>query len=244
YDCIPPCELPSNITVSNILANKATINWTNSGTFEIEWGIAGFTPGNGTLLNDISGLNYQLTGLYESTSYDVYISKNCGVKQSQWIKQTFTTIACLGPQSITTSNTTSDKAQINWTNSGVFDLEWGIAGFTQGTGTSEIGVSGDNYLITGLSAQTSYDVYIRQNCSTSNGNWIKFTFSIISVYPSGNLQLVTQQQINDFGEIYPSCTHIQGNVTIDGQYSNINNLGPLSNILSISQYLIIKNTGV
>ena len=57
--------------------------------------------------------------------------------------------------------------------------------------------------------------------------------------PSGDLVFSTQAEINSFALTYPSCTHILGNVTIEG--NNITNLNALANLTNISGNLTIQN---
>jgi hypothetical protein len=90
----PPCDVPVDITTAGIGNNKATVNWTNTGTFDVKWGTQLFTDGNelGTA-NGISASSYEITGLAAATTYDVYVRKNCGSTQGNWVKHTFTTTA-------------------------------------------------------------------------------------------------------------------------------------------------------
>ena len=394
--CVPACEVPADITSSNIISNKAKISWTSTGSaFDLEWGEVGFTQGTGTLQNGVSATNYTITGLTESTSYDVYVRQNCTAVQSDWVKHTFNTLsvcpsgditllsqndvnnfaamypdctqlagslklgdyatsnnisnisslgnitsigghlrvlrtqltdinsfssvttingeldlsfnpeltdisgvqninstgitflwieknpnlsvcnvtpvctylqssgsrliqgnktgcqdvstiiascipACEVPANIVSSNIISNKAKISWTSTGsAFDLEWGDEGFTQGTGTVQNGVSATNYMITGLTESTSYDVYIRQNCTTNQSDWVKYTFSTISVCPAGNIILSSQEEVDDFGAMYPNCTQTEGSLIL---LYDITDLSPLSKLQSIGTHLGIYET--
>ena len=78
---------------------------------------------------------------------------------------------CTVPTSLTATNIEQTTADLGWTNSGtLFDVEWGPQGFTQGTGTS--GTSTTNtYQVTGLSPMTTYDFYVRQDCSGDESYW-------------------------------------------------------------------------
>ena len=49
----------------------------------------------------------------------------------------------------------------------VGEIEYGVSGFTQGTGTSLV-VAANPYTLTGLSSATSYDVYIRAICAAGD----------------------------------------------------------------------------
>src|SRR5690606_17341589 len=86
-------------------------------------------------------------------------------------------LSCPTPTNAIATNITISSATIQWTNSGTFDLEWGTAGFTQGTGTAQNGIIGTSHNLSGLDAETSYDVYVRHNCESEQSNWKKITFS-------------------------------------------------------------------
>lgn len=71
----------------------------------------------------------------------------------------------------------SDSASIAWSGSGTkYDINWGPAGFTQGSAASNFdSTSTTSFGLGGLMGNTGYDVYIRNNCSDSaNGlsGWV------------------------------------------------------------------------
>ena len=146
---------------------------------------------------------------------------------------------CDAPANLTVSGIINNKATINWTNSGTFDLKWGAENFTDGNelGTAN-GVTELNYEITGLTANTAYDVYVRQNCDVNQSDWVKYTFSTTVQCPSGYVNLLSQTQVSNFLINYPNCTHLPGSLHIQG--NNIANLTPLSNLVSIGQHLTIS----
>ncbi len=78
--------------------------------------------------------------------------------------------ACPWPGNLSVVSTSSSDATLSWldpTNSS-WDIEYGAPGFTQGNGT-QVTVSSNPGTITGLASGTSYDAYIRSNC-TASGN--------------------------------------------------------------------------
>jgi uncharacterized repeat protein (TIGR03806 family) len=90
---------------------------------------------------------------------------------------------------ITTTTTTSSTVTLNWdhdTAEATFSLEYGISGFSQGSGTS-VDVSATSTLLTGLMANTTYDLYLRANCTADNfSSWTavqNFTTAIAQVVP-------------------------------------------------------------
>ncbi len=74
--------------------------------------------------------------------------------------------SCPAPTAQTESNITTTTADLDWTTGGAstWDIEWGPAGFTQGSGTMVTGITGKPYTLTGLSANTDYDWYVRDDC--------------------------------------------------------------------------------
>jgi uncharacterized repeat protein (TIGR03806 family) len=71
---------------------------------------------------------------------------------------------------ITSDAATSSTATLSWdheTTGATFTLEYGISGFSQGMGTS-LQVNSTSTLLTGLIANTTYDFYLRANCSADN----------------------------------------------------------------------------
>ncbi len=76
------------------------------------------------------------------------------------------TPTCPAPVGLAVGSITTTSAQLSWTETGSateWDIEWGAAGFTQGTGTVVSGVTNPYDLMT-LSPFTSYDFYVRADC--------------------------------------------------------------------------------
>src|SRR5690606_23198418 len=77
--------------------------------------------------------------------------------------------------SVVVDTITASSAVVSWANSNqgtMWDIEYGPMGYTQGTGTLVAGTS-HPYQLSGLTDNTCYDVYVRNNCGT-NGNsvWV------------------------------------------------------------------------
>ena len=74
---------------------------------------------------------------------------------------------CLPPSAIGVGTVGMDSAQVTYSASGIATwLEYGPPGFTQGTGT-QVQVTGSPAWLTGLTSNTTYDVYVVQMCSDS-----------------------------------------------------------------------------
>ncbi|WP_339753705.1 gliding motility-associated C-terminal domain-containing protein [uncultured Winogradskyella sp.] len=79
---------------------------------------------------------------------------------------------CIPASSLIAENITETSADLSWTDLGAtgvtWDLEWGPAGFTPGTGTVVNGLTTTTYTLTGLTAGTSYNYYILTNCAATS----------------------------------------------------------------------------
>ncbi|MGB0982448.1 MAG: T9SS type A sorting domain-containing protein [Saprospiraceae bacterium] len=81
--------------------------------------------------------------------------------------------SCVPPSAGLASSVTSSSASLGWTENGTataWDVEWGATGFTQGTGTVDT-ASFNPKMLSGLTANTSYDYYVRADCGGSTSTW-------------------------------------------------------------------------
>jgi len=73
------CPAPANITSFNVASTSASLTWTGlvaSQGYEVEYGLEGFTLGNGTRIYVNSNICY-LSELLSSTTYDFYVRPIC-----------------------------------------------------------------------------------------------------------------------------------------------------------------------
>lgn len=86
---------------------------------------------------------------------------------------------CFEPLSVIADQVNSESARIRW-DPGMetaFELEYGLNGFTTGTGTV-VQTSQTSVFIDGLNPSTAYDAYVRSNCGSdgfSNYAGVSFT---------------------------------------------------------------------
>jgi hypothetical protein len=86
-DLIPSCPKPTHFMATTLSNNSVDLSWTEVGSataWEIEYGPAGFTLGNGTVEPVTSEPPYSITGLTANTAYDFYIRANCGSEYSAY----------------------------------------------------------------------------------------------------------------------------------------------------------------
>lgn len=85
---------------------------------------------------------------------------------------------CLDPASFIANAVTFNSFDLSWgddnTGTPAWEIEWGLDGFTQGTGTMVTGLTTANYVFTGLTENTNYDFFIRSYCGVADGysNWV------------------------------------------------------------------------
>lgn len=92
--------------------------------------------------------------------------------------------ACTAPTALNASDITTTSADLSWAPSGdeeAWNIEYGEAGFVQGTGTT---VASDSvvYNLTGLTTGTTYEFYVQADCGTgSTSIWAgPYTFSTMN----------------------------------------------------------------
>ncbi len=88
---MPYCEVPSNLDVSRNMNDYTAldVSWTpvvGVDTYEVVWGAPGFDPNaSGVSSAQVTGSSYTITGLQESTQYEVYIRSLCSsYNMSSW----------------------------------------------------------------------------------------------------------------------------------------------------------------
>ena len=95
FTTLVACPAPQNLTVSNIGMTSATVTWfSNADSYTIEYGEAGFTPGEGT--TDVAyTTTLDLSGLTSGSAYTVYVTADCGADgTSQTATVNFNTSLC------------------------------------------------------------------------------------------------------------------------------------------------------
>ena len=164
------CKAISELTVSNITASSATINWTAGEESQDAWQIAyscdpEFDLAEATLY-DAAANTYALAELETDTLYTVYVRANCGEEDgvSLWATTTFRTAkACQTPAELAAADITTNSASISWNTFGQtgFNLR-----YITGTDTVLVENVESPYALNGLAAGTAYNVQVQNTCNT------------------------------------------------------------------------------
>ncbi len=91
------------------------------------------------------------------------------------------TPTCIAPSSLTATSIATTTADLSWTSAEIlFDIELGAAGFTP-TGTPTSASVINPYSLTGLTANTPYDYYVRADCGANGtSTWVgPYSFSTL-----------------------------------------------------------------
>ncbi len=237
-----------NITTTIYPANAGDVVTVNFLSFNTEEGWDGLMVYDGPDTNSPlidSGSTYNRsscpngaftgTGQYAPTSFTsthssgaltfVFTSDGSGVRAGWDAEVTCSPPpSCPDPTSLSATNITSNQADLTWNgNANMYNLEWGLSGFTQGQGTTVTGVTAP-YTLTGLSPQTTYDYYVQADCGNGDtSNWVgPYTFTTIpsnndcnnatelSVGTSCNFTTYSTTGATDSGIGSPGCGGYQG----------------------------------
>jgi len=174
FTTLAECQVPTNLTVEHHVANSI-VTWVGiSGVnaYEVQYAENGATDWNTATVTGAT--TFILGNLTEGTSYKVRVRSICGQNlNSEWTNTlTFTRpVYCAVPTSIT-SVTTNNQVTLTWAEGfgTSWTVEYGEDGFTLGEGT-QITTNTNTVTITGLDANTDYDVYVKANCGDYPGNW-------------------------------------------------------------------------
>jgi hypothetical protein len=173
YEFVPTnCIQPSGLNVALVTGTTADLDWTDNNSpsaisWDIELGLAGFTPTGVPTVAGITSKPYTYTGLTSSTAYHWYVKANCGPgDESPWVGPHSFTTACgsfLAPFFEPFQNQVIPYC---WNMSGpqtwLFTTTWPGYGATglqdhTGTGGSFAGVDGSGSVsLTGITLETPF----------------------------------------------------------------------------------------
>src|SRR5690606_15983042 len=74
----PTCPAPSGLSAEILSLTQAELSWSSSGNnFDVEWGVAGFELGTGTLIEGITSNSVDVSTIID-TPYQFYVRQDCG----------------------------------------------------------------------------------------------------------------------------------------------------------------------
>jgi len=158
----------SNIASFNVELTNIATTW--SGMF-----ITDDTTSSGNCLGSVGSSGTADRGIYgvsltAGTTYYILVSTYASPQCITSYDINMYTISCPAPTALTATSITTTTANLAWTESGsatLWQYEYDTTGFTQGTGTIDT-TSSNPKGITGLTAATSYEFYVRAICGAGD----------------------------------------------------------------------------
>ncbi len=234
------CYPPSAVTLSNIQPHSADASWTAATTsptgyqWKVMQGSGNPDVDPATASGSVSSAttSISVSGLAGQTTYSLYVRSACGAANSVWTNAAaFTTlISCAQPISLSSSGITANTATINWsapatTLPNSYELYYSNVNTAPNASTvltpanSYTGIAGLSKMITGLTHNTTYYVWVRSNCGAVEGasSWAavsSFT-TLVSCYPVTGLDIgtITGNNVN-----FTWTAPAQGNPVVNYQY--------------------------
>ena len=183
------CAPINVVSMDSLTTNSVYISWDQpylNTYYQIEYGPRGFQHGSGVFIDSVATTHYTLQNLAAGTEYIAYVRSFCSSADtvSSWKSVQFKTLhtECPAVENLAAYEGTK-IASIKWsiTDSEIAfcQIEWGEAGFEHGNGTVVNNIHDTTYMLRNLTANTTYDVYLRTYCERSQvfGAWQQISFT-------------------------------------------------------------------
>jgi hypothetical protein len=128
------------------------------------------------------------------------------------------TPSCPKPSNLVATASTGNSVTLSWTSGGASNwiIEYGIPGFTKGTGVF-VAANSNPFTVTGLGGSTSYEFYVRDSCGLSdvsdwsvsaigNTDCVPLVAPYFENFESGAFMRPTTTLVTDSGS-FPVCWH-------------------------------------
>src|SRR5690625_4235953 len=175
------------VSTNNAWASEAdlTIN-TSGGSVTIDPPTTGSASSGAATTLTFSG---SLTSLYDPSVDGLLtldLNQSYSSSDADWsniVVTLFEAPTCPSPTDLLSTGFTETTADIAWTAGGsesAWNISWGAPGYTPGD-TDEIGASSpttNSYQITGLTANTSYDIYVQADCGPGDQSFWEGSLTI------------------------------------------------------------------
>ena len=211
-----PCDVPTNIVVSNITYTSATVTWTDPNGTQTSWNVE-YGYGENTQVITATTNSIELTDLYAGTVYSVRVQGNCSATvSSEWSEvYTFSTTTCESVSNLTADGITSSSATIAWTapaGQTKWEITYGMQGVDEEHGTRVVVENDPTYTIEGLEEDMTYDVYVRAICQEGvYSAWstkLQFTTRPVSINTAANDNVNVR--------IYPNPANTEATISVEG----------------------------
>lgn len=209
-----------NIYVDGVLENTQTVSRFTSSMTNVNAGLV-ITAKAMTIANNNSS---NLTDRYLDNIDDIKYYNS--VVSSTVINTLANENRCNTPTNITFNSITSSSVDIDW-NQNTDALSWDMiyvpTGQPMGNGVLTSSISVSNYSLTGLTQNTTYDVYIKSNCNGFSG-WWSVPNAFTTLCPSAFVNAAAQNftlQLNSSGTGSITTSNINNGSSVDCGIMNL-----------------------
>ena len=220
---IPTCPAPNAGTITAITATSSTLGWTDNTASgpALGWQVVNqlvggpYVAGDTTYQATATPTSSNMTGLTPSSNYEFYVRAVCAVGDSSaWAGPfSYSTLAtCLAPSAGTITAITSTSSTLGWTDNTVSGpaLGWQVVNqlvggpYVAGDTTYQATATPTSASMTGLTANTNYEFYVRAVCGAADSSaWVgPFSYTTLC-------SAISLAQFNIDGQfetgVLPSC---------------------------------------
>ncbi len=235
-DVPQPCNTPLNLSQGATSETSIAVSWDAAGSNETSYRVQHRATGTSTWTsNTVSGTSFTASGLTPSTSYQFRVRANCGSDQSaNTSAATFSTndpAPCNTPTGLSASAVGVNSFNVSWSavsGANNYTLQHKLSSASSWSSQT---VSGTGASLTGLSANTQYDVRVRSNCDFGSSNY------------SGAVQVQTEEEpvVVEYcdSEGQSSSNEWIASVQVGGVNNSSGNNGGYGDFTSVSGNLVI-----
>lgn len=235
----PTCPKPTSVSVVANSFTSATLNWNENGS-ATQWEVLVTSSSNTTGTSYTTGNNpFEVPDLIAGEAYTISVRAICSTSDlSNWSTTTLTITPCEVPANVNAIVISSNSAQINWNNTNSLN-SWEVLVVPSGSAAPDSTTSGTatnlaSYTAVGLSANSSYDVYVRSACLfNSFSDWstvVSFSTPEPEAFLVGNTTLYNAEQLVSNVLINNPCITISNVTSSTGtNFGTSNGIGYFTN---------------
>jgi hypothetical protein len=161
---------------------------------------------------------------YSETPDEIYLYFSAGENPGSVLYIDDIRFSCISPKNLYAEFTTSSDAILYWSegaDESSWEVEWGIAGFIQGTGTTQIVNNTSQFSISGISDVNQYEFYARSICGIGDTSTWAGPASLckasgipiaedFEMYPNGSFPSCWTKIVPSMGQIHVDDWNMMG----------------------------------
>ncbi len=216
----PPASMPSYTLDSPdpALQNELDVRLTKDATTYYPWSLDPSNPSNAATQDGENNTDnveqvyiaspatgdYTITVDHDGTLYDYDSGTDSYTVGSQSFSIIISGTLPPAPSNLATSNLGRNSSDLNWDENGLattWNIEYGLSGFTQNSGTI-VQTSSNPYSLEDLQDNQSYDFYVQAVCGDDTSAWSDAgSFSVLTTPPGHNVVFDGADDYIDVGNV-------------------------------------------